>query len=67
MLIRLQRDRPVTFVKGVRRFGATAIHSEPLHEMISIDLKHIINKPSFARLGGRCEAAVCALRLAIDA
>jgi hypothetical protein len=31
-LILLQRDRPVTFVKGVRKFGATAIRSEPLHQ-----------------------------------
>jgi hypothetical protein len=35
--------------------------------MISIDLKHIINKPSFTRPGRRCEAAVLALRLGIDA
>jgi hypothetical protein len=31
-LILLHRDRPVTFVKGVPKFGATAIHSEPLHQ-----------------------------------
>jgi hypothetical protein len=52
-LILLQRDHPVTFVKGVRKFGATAIHSELLHQMVSIDLKHIINKPSFTRPGRR--------------
>jgi hypothetical protein len=34
MLILLHRDRPVTFVKGVREFGTTAIHWEPLHQII---------------------------------
>ena len=35
--------------------------------MGSIDLMHIINKPSFTRPGTRGEAAVFALRLGVDA
>ena len=45
------------FVKGVRNPDATAaIHSDPLHQVLSIDLQHIINKavlyPSLQMLRG---------------
>jgi hypothetical protein len=67
MLILFHPDHQMTFVKGVPKFGATAIHSEPLHQMISIDEAHIINKPSFTRPGRRCGAAVFTLLLGVDA
>ena len=53
-MILLQHNRPVTLSRR-SEIRATATYSEPLDQLISLDLKQVIDKPSFARPGRRCE------------